>query len=455
MLKLNKMGALALAITGLGAVQAATVNATIAGWNLLGYSDATDVVVADAFGDKTKVTTVWKWTGAGWAFYSPDLPDGGQAYAFSKGYDFLTMIKSGDGFWVNAKQTFSATLPAPAAPVNTAALAGITATMTAFQNLFATAIPTTTTNLAPLVDDTFLMNGINKATFLDAMLQPGNGPSVGGTFVNIALVNSLDAGSVPNDATHQWFTFSESTGGGSDSAWLAIKNAAGNWLVAGDRRVLDFWTHTQVVKHIPLVSAVTYNNQINAGMDVGQLPADTSQVVLTGAGVIPASGITIYSVGVGQMFAQTCGVYNTTTNCIDAGAAVAGSQYTIKVYTTASASVPAYTYTNALKTAPMAASNWASAPFATITGVTGTWSPGSSVNVNWTLPATTRADWVNVNAWQNGGSQLFNNVGTNLSAGDTAATLTLPNYSGTIAGKGVWLTTIDANGNRLAVDKQL
>jgi hypothetical protein len=63
---------------------------------------------------------------------------------------------------------------------------------------------------------------------------------------------------------------------------------------------------------------------------------------------------------------------------------------------------------------------------------------------------------VSVNAWSSTNGQLFNNLGTDLSGSSgMSITLTLPNYSGTISGKGVWLSTVDTNGQRLAVDKQL
>jgi hypothetical protein len=80
-------------------------------WNLLGYSEGSSLTVADTFGNSSNVITVWKWnpSTAKWAFYSPALSDGGNAYASSKGYEFLTSINSGDGFWVNAKISFSAT----------------------------------------------------------------------------------------------------------------------------------------------------------------------------------------------------------------------------------------------------------------------------------------------------------------------------------------------------------
>ncbi len=63
-------------------------------------------------------SSVWKWVAATarWAFYTPAL--GTQAlidYAASKGYDVLSTLGGGDGFWVNAKQAFSVQLPAGSA----------------------------------------------------------------------------------------------------------------------------------------------------------------------------------------------------------------------------------------------------------------------------------------------------------------------------------------------------
>jgi hypothetical protein len=91
---------------------AATLN-LVSGWNLAGNGSSSALNVASAFGDQSKVTTVWKWVAAKaiWAFYTPTQTDGGAAYAASKGYDFMTSIAGGEGFWVNAKTAFSASLP--------------------------------------------------------------------------------------------------------------------------------------------------------------------------------------------------------------------------------------------------------------------------------------------------------------------------------------------------------
>ena len=86
-----------------------------AGWNLLGNSSSGTVEVLAAFGDTSKLYTVWKWiaSAAKWAFYAPSLV--GQAlsdYAAGKGYEVLNTINGGEGFWVNAKTAFTAQLPA-------------------------------------------------------------------------------------------------------------------------------------------------------------------------------------------------------------------------------------------------------------------------------------------------------------------------------------------------------
>jgi hypothetical protein len=78
------------------------------------------LAVAAVFNDAAKVATVWKWVPSGstsgidyptWAFYTPTQADGGKAYAADRGYDFLTTVNGGEGFWVNAKSGFTFTLP--------------------------------------------------------------------------------------------------------------------------------------------------------------------------------------------------------------------------------------------------------------------------------------------------------------------------------------------------------
>jgi cyclophilin family peptidyl-prolyl cis-trans isomerase len=104
----------------IGAVKILREASVIPGWNLLGNGVDEPINVAANFVDASKVTAIWKWVISGttpgitypaWAFYTPALGDGGQAYASSRGYDFLSTINAGEGFWVNAKTSFTALLP--------------------------------------------------------------------------------------------------------------------------------------------------------------------------------------------------------------------------------------------------------------------------------------------------------------------------------------------------------
>lgn len=88
-----------------------------AGWNLLGHGSTADLAFSgtSVFGDASRVTSVWKWKSASakWAFYSPALTAAElSSYASSQGYDVLTSLDAGDGFWVNAKTAFTVSLPA-------------------------------------------------------------------------------------------------------------------------------------------------------------------------------------------------------------------------------------------------------------------------------------------------------------------------------------------------------
>jgi len=98
------------------------------GWNLVGNGGSTAMDVASMFNDSSKVGSLWKWVTSGsntglnyptWAFYTPALTDGGANLAASKGYEVLSSIQSGEGFWVNAKTAHSVPMTAPAWIVST------------------------------------------------------------------------------------------------------------------------------------------------------------------------------------------------------------------------------------------------------------------------------------------------------------------------------------------------
>lgn len=84
------------------------------GWNLVGNGNGAALDVATAFGNSANVVTVWKWVAgtSRWAFYAPSLVGGDLIdYAAKKGYDILTTITGGEGFWLKAIQPFSVQMP--------------------------------------------------------------------------------------------------------------------------------------------------------------------------------------------------------------------------------------------------------------------------------------------------------------------------------------------------------
>ena len=96
-----------------GGLPTVTLNFAL-GWNLMGNSVNSPLDVATTLGNPANVTTVWKWIPATsrWAFYAPSMTAPALAtYAASKGYDVLSTINGGEGFWVNAKSVFTAQLP--------------------------------------------------------------------------------------------------------------------------------------------------------------------------------------------------------------------------------------------------------------------------------------------------------------------------------------------------------
>jgi hypothetical protein len=88
--------------------------ALAAGWNLIGNGSDATVNVADILADAATVTSVWKWipSTSKWAFYAPSMGAALESYTTSKGYDVLTTVKAGEGFWVNAKSAIVVQMPA-------------------------------------------------------------------------------------------------------------------------------------------------------------------------------------------------------------------------------------------------------------------------------------------------------------------------------------------------------
>ncbi|MDP2105846.1 MAG: hypothetical protein Q8J76_07615, partial [Desulfobulbaceae bacterium] len=73
------------------------------GWNLA--SCMVEFNASEVFGDSTTYASVWKWLASEkrWEVYLPTDPDNGEAYAKSKGFELLSTVLPGEGFWVNVQ----------------------------------------------------------------------------------------------------------------------------------------------------------------------------------------------------------------------------------------------------------------------------------------------------------------------------------------------------------------
>jgi len=111
MIRYAAQALLALALVGVALAQ--SVVSVLPGWNQLGNGYHAQIDVPSTFADAATIESVWKWLPATgkWAYYSPQLADGGVAFAASQGFDALSTITDGEGYWVNAVQGFNFTPP--------------------------------------------------------------------------------------------------------------------------------------------------------------------------------------------------------------------------------------------------------------------------------------------------------------------------------------------------------
>jgi hypothetical protein len=311
--------------------------------------------------------------------------------------------------------------PPAAAPIAStpAALTAIQAQLTIWQNKFATTRPLATDPaLVALFDASFLSYGNNASSFLAIQASGIGAPPVGFIFAPVIGVNSLDVGAVPNDATHQWFATQINAGAGFGAVqyfrWLAIKNAAGQWLLAGNQRRVSvnvgsvaYISFAAATVGIPapapsIFSQMYFSLGTTNALGVSNVNGATSATV-SGPGVIGATAgvlgaASLYSAGV-QVSVPLCGVLPAfaapgavaaTTNCIDLAKAVNGGTYSFNVIGTDPVTAAAFnvTYNDLFTAVPPAALTAANFPAinstnpATLAGFV----PNTAVTVNWTAP---------------------------------------------------------------------
>jgi len=160
----------------------------------VGNSVEAPIAVATSFNNPNQAITLWKWVTSGstagisypaWAFYTPAQADGGKAYAATKGYDFLTTINAGEGFWVNAKIDFTTPLPSGAA-----------VQASSFMPALATPATAGGTHALPKGWNLIAMGNNPSPAQLNAALATSvaTPPAVGQVYTNLTTLWAWDAG---------------------------------------------------------------------------------------------------------------------------------------------------------------------------------------------------------------------------------------------------------------------
>jgi len=74
----------------------------VSGWNLVGYNSASSLAIADALASiDGNYLSVWAFIDGNWKAYDPANP----------GISDLTSMEPGDGYWINASEACTWTLP--------------------------------------------------------------------------------------------------------------------------------------------------------------------------------------------------------------------------------------------------------------------------------------------------------------------------------------------------------
>ncbi|MDH2917734.1 MAG: hypothetical protein PXX73_00875 [Sideroxydans sp.] len=359
-----------------------------------------------------------------------------------------------------------------------AALVAIQTQLTAFQTQFATTMPlASNATLNGLLDATFMDSGDNKAAFLASVTGP-QGFVIGDTFGAPIGVASLDTGAAPNDATHQWFATSLAKGNGRQYfTMLAIKNAAGQWLIAGNQRqaaVTVTLFADQLITPVGAGTTTTFSSGVNlwvgvnnpgpTGSDAALLAKGVTSATVTGPGVI---GATAGALGAATIFTATApvggmagsqwipncgtGVGGVTTNCVDMLKVAPGTYSFNIVGTSPGVGGAAFNYTYNEKVIGALPATLTATNFPVIapgTTPAAGYTSGATVTVNWTVPAGQIAQGVNwfgtlstgmpVNMWVN----AVGNAGQTINSSTV-----LPAFApATLVSGQFSVTSMDANG---------
>jgi hypothetical protein len=335
----------------------------------------------------------------------------------------------------------------------------ISAGFKTFTNLFATGLPSPTTNqtLLGLFDaDTFLDEGENLDVFLSEITSDPN--MIGISFANI-VIQSIDVIDATNGTAV--ITFDVIQGGVVEEEGPMVFHmikTAGVWYMQGNQQIANVDIEPSAQYNpgntsAPITTGLRLNIEDRGGLGI-------TSAVVTGAG-LPAGGLTMLSqidyewfMIEGNMDGNMYYMNNTQIGEI----ADTGEVYTIELYIGAAL---AATYTEKLTKRPYLNGELTAADFPTITAPTtadlqdiiGT-SETISGTITWTLPAGLTNDWLEVDIRDDAGNSV--RYETTPAPTATSETFTLEPVTSTgerfiITSGWLWLSASDSYGRQLGV----
>lgn len=342
---------------------------------------------------------------------------------------------------------------------------GITATMTAFQNLFATALPAATDpKLTALFASTFLNDGENFSQWAAGITTSPS--AIGMKLTNLQVISVDATGTVAQIQ----FTPVSSTGaslavdqpGGMLHWQMKLNAATGTWQFDGNQHLVRlaiqaFAEHSTCG---PTCTPATMPDTYATGLSlvVGQTSAvPIGTIAVTGPG-LPLNGLTM-TPGVNGWTIKTANV----NVCQDAWPsewcmsdaeilnAPAGSTYTFKLYDTSPTPVLLGTYPVLLPSTPIANTALAAQTYPTLTNL-----PNISAGIaattltpTWTVPANKKGDKLMPYIWQSTTGVAANTTVQFLnmaSAGSGIASIVVPAPAVGTWNSAVWnITAFDLN----------
>jgi hypothetical protein len=324
-----------------------------------------------------------------------------------------------------------------------------------FTSLFATSLPSpSNTTLLNLLDATFLHDGQNRDSFLSQVTS--NSSMIGISFTNVVLlsIDEVAGTAVVSCVVNQ--------NGIPGTETFNMINTSGTWRMAGNRRIA-YANVRAVAQYLPndgivgthLWTGLKFN--IDASYPAG---AAVQSAVVTGPG-LPGGGFILNKI-IGspdfmgkdeQLPMPNSDVYY-LTNDTTIGAIPENAEYTIVLKSAADGggSVLA-TYTDTILKRPLKNSELSVALFPVIIAPTLTALQaysGGNLTVTWTLPTGLLSEQIDLTLADAGGTNSTT-VESSLNAADTSKTLTITTPAFTVAGRNLWLKTVDIYDRRFEI----